>query len=151
MFAVTIPIYIIMSPGYRHQATAALLFAYPGTLCRYFLSVQVNPLKPSFPWGTLIANAFGTALLGAFHVLQGTHVSPRVCGLLQGLEDGFCGCLTTVSTFAVELHALQVRHAVRYALVSWAVGQLLLLVIMGPAFWSAGVSATNVCAFEKHE
>ncbi|KAH8830936.1 hypothetical protein DL96DRAFT_984378 [Flagelloscypha sp. PMI_526] len=94
-FFATIPIYVLLPPRYRHEATAALLFAFPGTLCRYFLSIKLNPTKPSFPLGTFVANSAGTALLGAFHVLQGTHVNPRTCGLLQGLEDGLCGCLTT--------------------------------------------------------
>ncbi|KAL1743752.1 CrcB-like protein-domain-containing protein [Schizophyllum fasciatum] len=148
MYAVTLAPFFTLSTSIRHQATAALLFAFPGTLTRYLLSVSLNPKNPLFPIGTFIANMLGTTLLGTFHVLQGIpggSISPTSCAMLQGLSDGFCGCLTTVSTFAVEVLGLRLRHAVRYALVSWVGAQLLLLVVLGPSYWHAGVSKIATC------
>jgi CrcB protein len=149
-YAATFPAYFRLPDNYRHQATAALLFSYPGTLTRYLLSINLNPRIKLFPLGTFTANALGTALLGLFHVLQGVPVavSPNTCSLLQGLGDGYCGCLTTVSTFAAEVDALEGPKAWLYVTLSWVVGQLLLLVIMGSSFWTGRVSEQMTCTFQ---
>ncbi|KAI0053010.1 hypothetical protein FA95DRAFT_1509401 [Auriscalpium vulgare] len=145
----TYPAYFRMSPSFRHQATAALLFSFPGTLTRYLLSIQLNPRYKLMPVGTFTANSLGTALLAMCHVLQGlpNPVSDNACAVLQGLADGYCGCLTTVSTFAAEVSALTVGKRWFYATLSIAVGQLLMLVILGPSFWAGGVSEQGSCEF----
>ncbi|KAF8845877.1 hypothetical protein BDN67DRAFT_919546 [Paxillus ammoniavirescens] len=149
-YAATFPAYFRLPDNYRHQATAALLFSYPGTLTRYLLSINLNPRIKLFPLGTLTANALGTVLLGLFHVLQGVPfaVSPNTCSLLQGLGDGYCGCLTTVSTFAAEVDALEGPKAWLYVTLSLVVGQLLLVVIMGSSFWTGRVSEQMTCTFQ---
>jgi fluoride exporter len=149
-YAAVFPIYFLLSVDFRHQATAALLFAFPGALTRHVLSIQLNTLLKALPLGTFTANSIGTALLGIFHVLQnksGHPVSSNACALLQGLSDGFCGCLTTVSTFVVEIHDMKFCKGFRYALVSWTVGQLLLLVILGPSVWSGAAKKQMTCTF----
>ena len=70
IYFATIPAYFSLPVEYRHQATAALLFSFPGTLTRYLLSIRLNPLINLIPLGTFTANILGTALLGTFHVLQ---------------------------------------------------------------------------------
>ncbi|KII95132.1 hypothetical protein PLICRDRAFT_99062 [Plicaturopsis crispa FD-325 SS-3] len=149
MYAATIPVYFRLSHKYRHEVTAALLFSFPGTLTRYVLSIKLNPLLKTLPLGTYTANMFGTALIGAFHVLQSTSnpPSPNACGLLQGLADGYCGCLTTVSTFAAEVGTLREKKAWFYAVTSWLTGQLLLLVILGSSYWAGGVKEQITCKF----
>lgn len=149
MYAAVFPTYFKMSPRFRHEATAALLFAYPGTLSRYLLSVYLNPRIKALPMGTLTANLLGTALLGAFHVLQSLSdpVSPDACSLLQGLGDGYCGCLTTVSTFAAEMRDLKRWKSIRYGITSWGGGQLLLLVIVGTSMWAGHVGKGVTCSF----
>ena len=150
VYAGAFPAYFRMSPAFRHQATAALLFSFPGTLTRYLLSIRLNPLLALFPLGTFTANVCGTALIGAFHVLQGTRSPPsfNACNVLQGLMDGYCGCLTTVSTFATEVAALQPSRAWIYVVLTWTVAQLSLLVILGPAYWAGNVSETVTCTFQ---
>ncbi|KAG9317390.1 CrcB-like protein-domain-containing protein [Chiua virens] len=149
-YAATFPAYFRLPANFRHQATAALLFCYPGTLTRYLLSINLNPRIKHFPLGTFTANMLGTALLGVFHVLQGMPfpVSPNACSLLQGLGDGYCGCLSTVSTFAAEVDALDGWKASFYVILSWLTGQLLLLVIMGSSFWAGHVSEQLTCTFQ---
>jgi CrcB protein len=149
IYTATLPAYFLLPASYRHQATAALLFSYPGTLTRYILSVHLNPRLDSVPLGTLTANTLGTAVLGALHVLQNkSHaVSPVACGLLQGLADGYCGCLTTVSTFASEVLALEQRRRWFYIFVSFALAQAILTVILEPSFHAASVREQQVCRF----
>ena len=55
----------------------------------------------SFPWETLAANVVGCALLAAVTELAVSVTTTSVVAI------GFCGGLTTFSTFAVEVVALQ--------------------------------------------
>ncbi|KAJ7276465.1 CrcB-like protein-domain-containing protein [Mycena haematopus] len=151
-YAATIPAYFLLPRDYRHQATAALLFSFPGTLTRYVLSINLNSVVPSFPLGTYAANSFGTALLGTFHVLQSTVHSPlsgASCTMLQALGDGYCGCLTTVSTFAAELATLKTAaHKYRYGLTTWATGQVILVCIFGALLWGGSIEKGQTCVFD---
>lgn len=148
-YVATIPIYFKLSPDFRHQATAAMLFSFPGTLTRYTLSMKATPLLKLFPLGTFLANTSATALIGTFHILQRVHHLPsqNACAILQGLMDGYCGCLSTISTFAVEIGVLTKRKAWIYVALSWVVSQLLLLVILGPSWWAGGVKDSVSCTF----
>lgn len=143
--------FFLLPVSFRHQATSAILFAFPGALTRYILSVHFNPLVKRFPVGTFSANMAGTALLSGFHVLQNNPtrpVSAVACSLLQGLADGYCGCLTTISTFATEVRTLGNWGGWIYAAVSTSCGQLVVLLILGPSLWANGVSKTIACEFE---
>lgn len=149
-YAGVFPAYFLMSPRFRSQATAALLFSYPGALTRYLLAIWLNLRLKAFPLGTFTANMLGTALIGIFHVLQNKSadpLSPNACTIMEGLIDGYCGCLTTVSTFIAELYELGGWRSFIYALLSWGVAQLILLVILGPAFWAGHVQKERECNF----
>jgi len=150
-YALTIVFYFCLSHRFRHETTAALLFAFPGALTRHILSIKLNPLYPSLPLGTLTANSFGTALLAVFHVLQrlpaSSSPSVTACALLQGLMDGYCGCLTTVSSFAVEIRGLKGRRGWVYVGVSWTIGQLIMVIVVGSAWWSGRVRESQGCGY----
>lgn len=93
----------------------------------------------SFPLGTFSVNVFGTAVLGMAWVLAHVPLGGTVgCQVLQGVEDGFCGCLTTVSTWVAELSALRRRHAYAYGAVSVGVSLAVLVIIMGGLRWTRG-------------
>ncbi|KAI0307275.1 CrcB-like protein-domain-containing protein [Multifurca ochricompacta] len=149
IYLATFPTYFRLSASFRHQATAALLFSFPGTLTRYMLSILLNPRSKLLPVGTLVANELGTSLLALFHVLQGLPrtVSPNACSILQGLEDGYCGCLTTVSTFVAEMSALAIGKRWLYATISIVMGQVLMVLILGSTVWTGNVSAQVRCTF----
>ncbi|OSD04198.1 hypothetical protein PYCCODRAFT_1407848 [Trametes coccinea BRFM310] len=151
VYAAAFPAYFRLPAAYRHEATAALLFSFPGTLTRYLLSVQLNPRLKLFPLGTFVANTFGTALLGTFQVLQslpaGDTLSAHSCAILKGLGDGYCGCLTTVSTFAAEVDALDNRRSWLYVTLSWLMSQILLAVILGPSISAGHVARQATCRY----
>jgi fluoride exporter len=147
VYGATFPAYFCMSASFRHQATAALLFSFPGTLTRYALSILLNPRFKLLPVGTLVINEFGTALLAMLRALQGLQppVSAGPCSILQGLDDGYCGCLTTISTFIAEMRMLGSRRGLLYGVISTVGGQVLMVLILGSAVWTGRVSAQISC------
>lgn len=73
-----------------------------GGVCRYLLASGVTRvLGEDFPWGTFVVNAVGSLLLG---VLLGYGVAELSAGKhLHGFAAiGFCGGLTTFSTFSLQ-------------------------------------------------
>lgn len=123
--------------SWRHRATFAIVLGPPGTLLRYYFSRRLNPLYPSLPLGTLAANTLAVLIFAIVAMLQRTPgVSSTGCAALQGVLDGFCGSLSTVSTFVVELRALGRRDSYRYFFVSWVFGQALMVVVLGSWLWS---------------
>jgi fluoride exporter len=54
------------------------------------------------------------------------------------LMDGFCGALTTVSTWIAEIEALKTRAAYVYASASMSAGILVCVVVMGSVRWTVG-------------
>ena len=129
---------------WRFRAVFPLVFSPPGCLLRFYSAKHMNALVPSFPIGTFAANIFGTVVIGMAWDLQhaqGIGASNTIsCSVLQGVMEGFCGCLTTVSTWVLELSGLRRRHAWIYGLASVGVGLGLLVIIMGSIGWTVGFS-----------
>jgi len=130
---------------WRGQAIFACVFAPAGCLLRFYVSLKLNPLIPSFPLGTFAANVFGTAVLGMAYDLQHVNISTSgvgggrvACQVLQGIMDGFDGCLTTVSTWILEIEGLKRWHAYKYAFSTIVAGVAVLVVVMGSVKWSVG-------------
>ena len=136
---------------WRGEAVFALVFAPLGCLARFYASKHLNGKFASFPLGTFTVNVLGTALLGIFYDLQHVPLSSSTrhlagggivgCQVLQGMLDGFCGCLTTVSTWIGELKGLQRKHAYIYGGASVLVGLAFLIIIMGSLRWTRGFEA----------
>ncbi|KAF4461774.1 chromosome condensation [Fusarium albosuccineum] len=124
---------------WRGQALFSLVFAPLGCLLRFYLSLHLNGKMATFPVGTFAANVLGTVLLGMSwdlaHVPLGGVVG---CQVLQGIEDGFCGCLTTISTWVAELSSLRRRSSWIYGTTSVVVSLVLMIAIMGGLRWSDG-------------
>lgn len=125
---------------WRGLVLFALVFAPVGCIARFYLSSKLNGLQAGFPIGTFVANTIGTMILGMAWDLQHSSAgSSRVsCQVLQGIMDGFCGCLTTVSTWVAELGSLRRGHAYVYGGVSLGVSLASLVIIMGSHLWSTG-------------
>ena len=126
---------------WRGRVTFALVFAPIGCLLRFYMSKYLNSRNPSFPFGTFIVNILGTIILGmCFDLQHTTSVAGGIlsCQVLQGVMEGFCGCVTTVSTWVAELNGLKRGHGYIYGLSSVVVALMFLIVIMGSLQWSRG-------------
>ncbi|KIW86523.1 hypothetical protein Z517_01921 [Fonsecaea pedrosoi CBS 271.37] len=131
---------------WRYQVLFAIVLAPPGTLLRFYLSKALNGRITGFPLGTFVANIFGTIIEAMCMDLQ--HASSIMadisdfnsapCAVLQGVMLGFCGCVTTVSTWVGELNSLQRKHAWIYGIISIGVALAFQIVIMGTMIWTVG-------------
>jgi CrcB protein len=87
-----------------------------GALLRWQLNIKLNSLFATIPPGTLVANLIGAYVIGlaiAFFA-SFSAISPEWRLLVI---TGFCGGLTTFSTFSAELAML-----LQQGRISWALG-----------------------------
>lgn len=90
-----------------------------GAPLRYLVDVAIGRRHDSvFPWGTLAVNVTGSFLAGVVLATMGDGA------LRDGMVIGFCGALTTYSTFSYETLRLAEGGAWRYALVNVVVSVL---------------------------
>jgi fluoride exporter len=80
---------------------AVALGAALGALLRWVLSVWLNASYPAIPPGTLLSNLIGGYIVGIAIALFATSTLPLEWRLF--VITGFCGGLTTFSTFSAEL------------------------------------------------
>ena len=104
-----------------------------GSMARWLVSLKLNSASAHLPVGTLIVNLVGAFIIGLTLALfsRMTHIDP-VWKLL--ITTGFCGGLTTFSTFSVE-----VVYLIQEGKLAWAAGTILLNV--------AGSLAMTMLAF----
>jgi len=84
---------------------AVSLGAAVGALARWALGAKLNSLAPSIPPGTLAANLIGGYVVGVAiaYFADAPELSPE---WRLFIITGFCGGLTTCSTFSAEVVAL---------------------------------------------
>ena len=107
-----------------------------GALLRWGLGTKLNSLFPDIPPGTLTANLIGGYIVGlaVAYFAQAPDIAPEWRLLII---TGFCGGLTTFSTFSAEVVTL-----LQHGRLSWAMGAIaihvsgsLLMTLTGLASW----------------
>ncbi|MFJ4544968.1 fluoride efflux transporter CrcB [Pseudomonas sp. NPDC088885] len=104
-----------------------------GAWLRWILGMKLNALFPTIPPGTVVANMVGGYIIGlaiAFLAASPT-LSPEWRLLII---TGFCGGLTTFSTFSAETVAL-----IQEGRLVWALGSISLHVAGSLAMTAAGL------------
>lgn len=107
-----------------------------GALLRWQLGLKLNSIFPSLPPGTLVANLSGGYVIGlaVAYFAQEPNIGPEWRLLII---TGFCGGLTTFSTFSAEVVSLLEDDRVAMAMGSIAthvVGSLA-MTLAGLATW----------------
>jgi len=107
-----------------------------GALLRWGLGTRLNSLFPDIPPGTLTANLIGGYIIGVAvaYFAQTPDIAPEWRLLII---TGFCGGLTTFSTFSAEVVTL-----LQQGRLTWAMGAIaihvsgsLLMTLAGLASW----------------
>lgn len=105
-----------------------------GALLRWQLGIRLNSLFPTIPPGTLVANLIGAYVIGVAIAFFASFaaLSPEWRLLII---TGFCGGLTTFSTFSAELMIL-----LQQGRISWALGIVAAHVVGSVAMTFAGLA-----------
>lgn len=109
-----------------------------GAWLRWLLGMKLNALFPTIPPGTVVANMVGGYIIGlaiAFLAASPT-LSPEWRLLII---TGFCGGLTTFSTFSAETVAL-----IQEGRLLWALGSISLHVVGSLVMTAAGLFSYQI-------
>ncbi|CCX31159.1 Similar to UPF0695 membrane protein YOR390W; acc. no. Q08913 [Pyronema omphalodes CBS 100304] len=134
----------VIEVSYRGPASLACVFAPMGAMVRFWVSRGLNKKKKSFPLGTFGCNFVATMILAGTTIGRARHGGSG-CQVLKGVGDGFCGTLSTVSTFVVELRGLKTRAAYLYAAGSVMAGTVVMVAMVGGFTWGTTGELRMMC------
>ncbi|OVA11679.1 CrcB-like protein [Macleaya cordata] len=105
-----------LNDGIRNTTNAqvwlACIVGPPGVWVRWFLArfngqgLGRNGSMKWIPFGTLIANVSSASMMAGLALLKKVVKTERCEIIATGIQLGFLGCLSTVSTFIAEYHAM---------------------------------------------
>ncbi|PWA95629.1 hypothetical protein CTI12_AA049250 [Artemisia annua] len=121
-----------------------------GVWIRFYLA-QLNgkgigrrELMKWLPFGTLIANVAACCIMAAFATIKKSVNGKHFDVVASGIQFGFCGCLSTVSTFIAEYRAMEESEhpwrAYVYALTTIIMSFTLGTLIYSVPVWTKGWS-----------
>ncbi|XP_077242422.1 fluoride export protein 1-like isoform X1 [Tasmannia lanceolata] len=120
----------------------------PGVWLRFVLArlngrgLGRNGLMKWFPFGTLAANVFAACLMAALATIRNVVATKRCDIIVTGIQLGFLGCLSTVSTFVAEVYTMGTsdhpRRAYFYSMVTIILSFALGTLIYSVPVWTKG-------------
>jgi CrcB protein len=127
---ITIPIILVFFMDWRVMLLSNILAPF-GSIIRILFS----KLNGKFPYGTLISNLLASSILFLCVISYGNMLNLN-CVLVQAIRMGFCGTLSTMSTFMWQLRKMHTKLAWKYAFISTFAAELIAVLIIGSYKWS---------------
>ena len=125
--------------GFARDAVIVSFGAIPGAWLRLRIVNHFEPMVPKKHWGTFLVNVvacFGLGLVGALN-----QDCTDSTGIILLIGVGFFGCLSTFSTFTVELlNELRLGHGL--AALVLACGSILVGLIAAAAGYGLGMAGS---------
>eukprot|EP00127_Corallochytrium_limacisporum_P004024 Clim_evm73s156 gene=Clim_evmTU73s156 len=132
VLSLTLPLAIFDDRREAEVWIARLGFAPPGALLRWQLA-RFNNRSENFKWGTFAANILAVIVITAAQIINAEQLEDDVPSgaakrdVVLGIIGGFCGSLSTISSFVHELHIMEPRPSFVYAAVTIAIAFLVML------------------------
>ncbi|CAF0972363.1 unnamed protein product [Rotaria magnacalcarata] len=139
LIIISIPLLVLLAVllpiGHYTYFIYSVIFAPFGSLTRYILSIVFNT-NANFPLGTLFANVIGSYIyFGLVTIQEYVYISsPLVTQVIIGIIQGYCGCLTTVSTFMLELDTIKRRSYIYAYVIITLLPIQIVYIILGDIF-----------------
>ncbi len=124
------------------MACAVFIGGGMGSVARWLLSTKFNSASVAIPMGTLIANLAGALIIGLAFALfsRFSHLDP-IWKML--ITTGFCGGLTTFSTFSYEVISLMQEGRLAWAGLNILVNLAGSFIMTAFAFWLVSTVTTH--------
>ncbi|KAJ4216972.1 hypothetical protein NW760_013589 [Fusarium oxysporum] len=130
--------------GYSFCALAAVVLltvhaSMGGLFFGAHIAILADDIMPSLPYLFMrkfidrLATILGWGFWDISQILARPSLGHQ---LLEGVKNGYCAVVTTVSTLALELSSLQREHAYRYGTMSFLVSFGLMVIISGSFKWT---------------
>ncbi|KAJ4115160.1 hypothetical protein NW765_011795 [Fusarium oxysporum] len=130
--------------GYSFCALAAVVLltvhaSMGGLFLGAHIAILADDIMPSLPYLFMrkfidrLATILGWGFWDISQILARPSLGHQ---LLEGVKNGYCAVVTTVSTLALELSSLQREHAYRYGTMSFLVSFGLMVIISGSFKWT---------------
>ncbi|SSD62122.1 uncharacterized protein SCODWIG_03884 [Saccharomycodes ludwigii] len=147
-YTLGIPITIVMIvlsgvySNFSREFLVGSLFSIFGAYLRFYLS-KINP-KFTIPWGTFIANQFASLIVAVLDLVLTSRKnivhSKNGRLVLKGLSSGFCGGLSTMSTFMAEGRKIKLTFVLIYYFITIFTSYSLFIIILGSYKWTVGLN-----------
>ncbi|CCH62233.1 hypothetical protein TBLA_0G02960 [Henningerozyma blattae CBS 6284] len=137
----------------RGKWTLPPFFGIVGAILRMKLSDWFNARIAQFPIGTFIANELAVIVIcvltliqkGKRHSGSALHMKPiahtlKQCRVVTAIISGFCGSLSTISTFINEGYKLPLPDTLLYYTTSIFISYVLAVLLLGIFSWTRGLT-----------
>ena len=121
----------------------ALVLAPFGKYLGFYIGSRLNQTFDQFPLGTFVSNMIGTVILAGMTIAS-YYSSGSGCFVISAITAGFCGCLTTLSSFIDEIACLEKINALRYCFLSMILGLLIIFFMNGTFILVKNVKENNL-------
>lgn len=134
----------------RGKWTIPPFFAIPGAVLRMKLSDWFNGRIATFPIGTFFANEIAVVIICILTLIQRGRrhtgsIAPIAhtftqCRVVTALISGFCGALSTISTFINEGYKMPLPETLLYYTTSIFISYVFCVLLLGIFSWTRGLT-----------